>query len=172
LITHKHADHCDVPSIKKVMAANHGIPIFSNEDVRDVLQEVDIDVTPTEDHVPFEIKNISVKPYHILHAEIYEGVFAVPQNTAFVIAEKLFVTGDAVSGIPDEKIDILALPVVAPWGKLSEYLDFARAVKPRVVIPIHDAIGQPGFFAKHPAQLLPQFGIDVVLLENGISTEL
>jgi hypothetical protein len=34
----------------------------------------------------------------------------------------------------------LLLPVSAPWCKIAEVIDFARTVKPRLAVPIHDAI--------------------------------
>ena len=35
---------------------------------------------------------------------------------------------------------VLALPAGAPWMKLSEGVDFLRAVKPRLAFPIHEAV--------------------------------
>lgn len=42
--------------------------------------------------------------------------------------------------IPFEKVDVLALPSAAPWMKLSESVDYLRAMAPRVAVPIHQAI--------------------------------
>ena len=32
------------------------------------------------------------------------------------------------------------MPVAGPWMKLSEAIDYVRAVRPRVAVPVHDAI--------------------------------
>jgi L-ascorbate metabolism protein UlaG (beta-lactamase superfamily) len=37
-------------------------------------------------------------------------------------------------------VDLLLVPVAGPWLKLSEAVDYVRAVRPRVAVPIHDAV--------------------------------
>jgi L-ascorbate metabolism protein UlaG (beta-lactamase superfamily) len=169
LITHNHGDHCNVDSISSLVQSNPAMVIYSNTDVQTTLGEKHIMcVVPTDSEL-VTIGESEIQVHHTYHEEIYETI-TVPQNTGFLVAKRLYVTGDNVTSIPGEPVEILALPVVSPWGKTSEYLDFARAVKPQVVIPVHDAIGQPGFFAKHPSNILPEFGIDVVVLEHGKET--
>ncbi|HEV7813202.1 MAG TPA: MBL fold metallo-hydrolase, partial [Leifsonia sp.] len=51
----------------------------------------------------------------------------------------LFHPGDDLSTIP-EGVDVLALPLSAPWGALRDTVEFLRAVNPKKVIPIHDAL--------------------------------
>lgn len=41
---------------------------------------------------------------------------------------------------PRTEVDVLALPAAAPWLKISEAIDYLRAVAPRVAVPIHQAI--------------------------------
>jgi hypothetical protein len=40
-------------------------------------------------------------------------------------------------------VDILALPVSAPWTAVRDTLDFVRRIEPRVAVPIHDALLSP-----------------------------
>jgi hypothetical protein len=42
--------------------------------------------------------------------------------------------------VPEEKVDVLAMPTMAPWMKISEAIDYLRAVKPRLSFPIHNAL--------------------------------
>ncbi|WP_299040137.1 MBL fold metallo-hydrolase [uncultured Pseudokineococcus sp.] len=51
----------------------------------------------------------------------------------------LFHPGDAYTAVP-EGVDVLAAPLTAPWTSLKETVAFTRAVGPRLVVPIHDAI--------------------------------
>lgn len=51
----------------------------------------------------------------------------------------LFHPGDAHGAVP-EGVDVLAAPLTAPWTSLRETVAFVRAVAPRVVVPVHDAI--------------------------------
>lgn len=59
------------------------------------------------------------------------------ENTGYFIDEKLFYPGDAFTD-PGRPIDVLALPVAGPWVKISESVDYALALKPRTVFPVHD----------------------------------
>jgi L-ascorbate metabolism protein UlaG (beta-lactamase superfamily) len=51
----------------------------------------------------------------------------------------LFHPGDAYDGEPGE-VDVLAVPLNAPWSKVAETIGFVRRVAPRQIIPIHDAL--------------------------------
>jgi L-ascorbate metabolism protein UlaG (beta-lactamase superfamily) len=51
----------------------------------------------------------------------------------------LFHPGDAYDGEPGP-IDLLALPLSAPWAASRDTTGFAARISPRVCIPIHDAL--------------------------------
>jgi hypothetical protein len=50
--------------------------------------------------------------------------------------------GDALF-TPGEPVDVLATPAAAPWLKISEAVDYLRAVAPNRAVPIHQAIIDP-----------------------------
>ena len=50
--------------------------------------------------------------------------------------------GDAYDVAPAD-VDVLALPLTAPWAKLSETVDYLRVVRPAVAFPVHEALLQP-----------------------------
>ena len=50
--------------------------------------------------------------------------------------------GDALF-TPGEPVDVLATPAAAPWMKISEAVDYLRAVAPTRAVPIHQAIIEP-----------------------------
>jgi L-ascorbate metabolism protein UlaG (beta-lactamase superfamily) len=60
-------------------------------------------------------------------------------NVGYLINGLVFHPGDSFT-LPERPVDVLLLPVTAPWSKIAEVIDFARAVKPRLAVPIHDAI--------------------------------
>ena len=37
-------------------------------------------------------------------------------------------------------VEVLAIPAVAPWMRVSEAVDYLRAVRPRLAVPIHEAV--------------------------------
>ena len=51
----------------------------------------------------------------------------------------LYHPGDAYDGEPGD-VDVLAVPLNAPWARVAETIAFVRRVAPRQIIPIHDAL--------------------------------
>ncbi len=49
----------------------------------------------------------------------------------------LFHPGDTYEYAP-EGVDVLALPLSAPWAKVSETVDFVQRVSPGALFPVHD----------------------------------
>ncbi len=49
----------------------------------------------------------------------------------------MFHPGDSYETAPDG-VDVLALPLSAPWAKVSETVDFVQRVSPTTLFPIHD----------------------------------
>jgi L-ascorbate metabolism protein UlaG (beta-lactamase superfamily) len=69
-------------------------------------------------------------------------------NVGYLFREKdgssLFHPGDSYAVTPSG-IDLLALPLVAPWASAATTIDFANGVAPEKAIPIHDAfLGDTG----------------------------
>jgi hypothetical protein len=42
--------------------------------------------------------------------------------------------------VPGEPVEVLATPAAAPWMKISEAVDYLRAVAPEHAVPIHQGI--------------------------------
>ena len=40
--------------------------------------------------------------------------------------------------MPDRPVQTLAVPIDGPWLKLSEAVDYVRAIRPETVLPIHE----------------------------------
>ena len=72
------------------------------------------------------------------HAVIHPDIPTIA-NLGVLVNDLLYYPGDSFVR-PDVPVDTLALPVGAPWLKLSEAVDFVRDVKPRFVFPTHDAV--------------------------------
>ncbi|OGE84938.1 MAG: hypothetical protein A3J48_00415 [Candidatus Doudnabacteria bacterium RIFCSPHIGHO2_02_FULL_46_11] len=55
----------------------------------------------------------------------------------------------------------MALPVIAPWLKTAEAINYAKAIKPKKAFPVHDSFLKfPGVFHKLPDNFLSAAGID------------
>jgi len=141
LITHEHQDHYHVDSVKKIVANNPQALIITNTAVGKLLDKEGIKYQVVEGTTAATFKDIPIEAFDHKHGVIYED-FGQVQNTGYFINNKLFYPGDAL-GNPGKKVDILAVPAGGPWLKISEAIDFAKAVKPRVCFPVHDAMYLP-----------------------------
>ena len=167
LITHEHQDHCDVSSLQEILKKNPDILIYTNHGVGTVLVEADIAFQPLEDGGTVEIQGIMVRAYGRDHALIHETM-PVVRNTGYMIADRFFYGGDSITVFPDRPVEILALPVVAPWMRLAESLDYAVRLKPKHCFPVHDGmLKYTGPFHVLPQKILNGAGIEWGVLEHG-----
>jgi L-ascorbate metabolism protein UlaG (beta-lactamase superfamily) len=85
---------------------------------------------------------VQVTPVGEKHALINEALPRVG-NLGVVLRTKgepsLFHPGDAYDCEPGQ-IDILALPLNAPWTASRDTIAFAQRISPRVCVPIHDGL--------------------------------
>lgn len=171
LITHEHADHIHIESLKNILKNNPSVKIYTNSSVGKLLEKEGIRYELLEDKQRKIIKNIAIEGCGDKHAEIHPS-FPGVQNTGYLINEKFFHPGDSLYD-PKRKVEILALPVAGPWLKISEAIDYAERLKPKVCFPIHDgALKIYGGNHKVPEIILPKKGIKFVVLEIGKETEL
>lgn len=174
LITHEHQDHLHVDSLQTVLANNPGATIVTNTAVAKIIKDAGINVETkiVEHEQKTEIQNISFEAFGEKHAPIYLPIIPVVQNTGYLIAKKLFYPGDALT-IPNAPVDILALPIDGTWIKISESLDYAKTIKPRVCFPVHDGLLKVTVPYMRTASLaLPPAGIAFTVLELGKEIEL
>lgn len=165
-ITHKHQDHADPESIKKILAKNPGVPIYSNDQVIEELRPHEISVEKFVEGDSQNIKGLSVEAYGKDHAVIYPTLPRT-DNTCLLVGGRLYHPGDSFHQ-PAQPVEILALPVCAPWMRLAEAIDFAKTVKPKIAFPIHDGmLKHTGPFHKLPEMNLAPAGIEWRVLENG-----
>lgn len=162
VITHQHADHLDVAKLTGVLERNPDAIVRADSGSLKTLQENDIEATENVAGQSFEVGSVTVTPIGRLHAEIHPYIdritnlgltFAAPDQPT------LFHPGDALDGQPLGDVDILAVPVSAPWGAVKETIAFVRRIGPREVVPIHDGtLSEEGraMYLKH----IGDFGLD------------
>ena len=142
LITHIHQDHCDIEKIKNLLNINKDLRIITNSEVQSLLLEQGINSEIVEAGAMTKINNISISGQGTTHA-IMHPTLPVFQNTGYSVTEQVFHPGDALT-IPVNPVEVLLLPIAAPWSKLEETLDYISAVKPAIVFPIHDGFLKDG----------------------------
>jgi L-ascorbate metabolism protein UlaG (beta-lactamase superfamily) len=171
LITHEHADHFHLESLKNILIENPEAEVITNRGVGNFLRKEAIFFTCLEHEEEYAKGSVLLQGYGKDHAPIYPGVPEVI-NTGYFINNKLFYPGDAFYN-PEREIPILALPVAGPWVKISEAIDYAKLLKPKLCFPVHDGmITPPGGFDRWPGTFLPSAGISFHPLALGEAADL
>lgn len=168
LITHEHADHLHTESLLKILENNPTAKIVTNNSVAKILEKLSIGCEVIEGRSVGEVCSISLIAYDGKHEEIFSD-FGMVQNTGYLIAGKLFYPGDSFTK-PEEKVEVLALPVAGTWCRSVDAITYALEVKPNKVFPVHDWFLNDdgialfyGLFTKH----LEGNSIGFVPLKNG-----
>lgn len=136
VITHQHPDHYDPEQLAFLMDKNPEAIIFAPEAVTSTIETFATHTVMTGDVV--EVGPFSLAFYGGIHARIHESIPAIP-NLGVLINQLLYYPGDAFT-LTHTPIDTLALPIAAPWLKLSEVIDFLQVIQPRFAFPTHDKI--------------------------------
>ena len=139
LITHEHPDHYHPDHLRAV-----DVPVWTIADVAARIAEDAPDVAERVRTVaPGERfdAGLPVTAVGELHAVIHPEMQRF-HNSGYVVElgeRRLYHPGDALTG-PGVDVDVLCVPVSAPWLKVSEAIDFARDVGAPVNLAIHDRV--------------------------------
>lgn len=140
VITHQHPDHCDQERVEDLVTANPGAKLLSDPQTAGILGG---DWQAVRPGTVLGIGDVKVTAGGGRHAVIHPEI-PVIDNTVFMIGTEenpaqFCHPGDSLF-VPSVPVDVLAIPATAPWMKISETVDYLRAVAPRVAVPIHQEI--------------------------------
>ncbi|MBT2425996.1 MULTISPECIES: MBL fold metallo-hydrolase [unclassified Streptomyces] len=139
LVTHEHPDHFDEARLRAGLEANPAAEIWTLRSVADRLSAAFPGrVHTVGDGDAFSAAGFDVTVHGELHAVIHPDIPRIT-NVGFLVDGSVFHPGDALT-VPERPVDTLLLPVMAPWSKISEVIDYVREVKPRRAIDVHDAL--------------------------------
>lgn len=165
VITHEHPDHFDIASLQRIIDNNPHATIVGHDNIMrriNELQTISVNASDTISIGPFDLAF-----YGGEHAHIRDELPLIV-NLGVLINHKIYYPGDSFA-TPDEPVDTLALPVGAPWLKLSETVDFLTSIKPRFAFPTHDAvlsdIGK-SIVDNHCAAVAESLGISYQRIDN------
>lgn len=128
LVTHEHADHVDV-----LRLAGLGVPVYAPADAS-IPRLVVTGVTSGEE---FTAAGFRVRAVGGRHAFIHNGQPDCA-NLGYVIDDAIYHPGDSLH-VPDQPIETLLVPAQGSWLKMTEAIDFVKAVQPQRAFAIHDA---------------------------------
>lgn len=136
VVTHEHGDHYDHVQLEAIIDKNPDAVIIGPESIISQIEVFSTKVAHSGDRIvigPFALEFFGGE-----HATIHPSI-PVISNVGVLINDLIFYPGDAFT-VPGQPIDTLALPVAAPWLKISEVMDYLVEVGPRLAFPTHDAI--------------------------------
>ncbi|GAA5098670.1 MBL fold metallo-hydrolase [Nocardia iowensis] len=142
-ITHQHPDHIDPNRIEALVQANPGARLLADPQ------------TAQQRGEPWEavhagnvltLGDLRITGGGGRHAVIHPEL-PVIDNTVFQLGTpddpaQLVHPGDSL-WVPPVPVGVLAIPAAAPWMRISETVDYLRAVAPRTALPIHYGIITP-----------------------------
>ena len=186
VITHQHPDHLDPELLAEVLRAAPDAEVIAEPESAQMLTATGSDTggagadgdgpllerervmplaageshrfAPVDEHPPLQVRAVGGR-----HAIIHPDIPRVG-NCGIVLTAgegpRLGITGDSLEPVPEfHGIDVLAFAVTAPWSKMSETIDFLRAVGPRLALPVHDGVASgPGraIYLRQSTALAPE----------------
>lgn len=148
LVTHQHADHLDLARLPELLRRNPGASMHTDPGTAEILAREEIPVTRNRPGETFTFGDLMITPVGAEHAVITEYVPRVPNVGLYLTAPgqaSFFHPGDALDAEVPGDVDLLAVPVNAPWCAVKETVEFVRRLAPSAVLPIHDALlTEPG----------------------------
>jgi len=139
LVTHEHVDHVVPDQLKAALEADPALEVWTNSSVADLLDGAGSRVHVVGAGDTFTAAGFGVHVHGELHAVIHPDIPRVTNVGYLVDGGKVFHPGDALT-VPDHPVRTLMLPVMAPWNKISEVIDYVREVRPERAYDIHDAL--------------------------------
>ena len=138
LVTHEHMDHFVPDRLRAAMDADPALEVWTNGSVAGQLEGLGTRVHVVGDGDAIEVAGFDVHVHGELHAVIHPDIPRIP-NVGFLVAGQVFHPGDALT-VPGEPVSTLLLPMHAPWSKVSEVIDYVRAVDADQAFAVHDAL--------------------------------
>ena len=135
VITHEHQDHLSSARLRDITTKNPDAIIYGHADV---MAKVDGKTQAVVANEGIGIGPFKLEFFGGTHATIHSDMPPVA-NLGVMINDTLYYPGESFT-LPGRPVAVLALPVAAPWMKVSEAIDFVRTVKPDRAFPTHDAI--------------------------------
>lgn len=140
LLTHSHPDHMDASALARTTAKIYGPSSIMAELAEHPQHPIPQHrLHPLQEGELVDIAGFQVQVLGGEHAVVHPEIPS-PPHLAYLIEQQVLHPGDSLVVYDDVDPDVVLLPVVAPWLKLADAVDFARAYPRAKLIPIHDGI--------------------------------
>ncbi len=178
LVTHQHPDHLDPARFGDLLAANPAAQVWLEPETAAQQQDAFGDrVNGMSSGGTVQVGTVSVTPVGDLHAVIHDYVPRIHNLGLVVRADgepTVFHPGDALDADPGE-VDVVLVPLMAPWSRVSDTVEFVRRVGASRAVPIHDGLLNDSgreMLLGHVRNFGAEGGLDVLDLRGAGSTGL
>jgi len=143
LVTHEHGDHVVPGELRDAVENSSHLEVWGPDAVIDQIA-VDAVVASRMHRVrsgdSFVAAGFDVLALGESHTRAHPDLTPVA-NLAYLVDGVVLHPGDSFT-VPaaGTRVEVLLAPLSGPWLKVGEVVDYVRAVGPRVVVPIHDAM--------------------------------
>ncbi|MEO6521381.1 MAG: MBL fold metallo-hydrolase [Mucilaginibacter sp.] len=155
IITHIHPDHLDMDNLKKIIALSKA-PIYTNKQVAEALRKQGIDSELfTDGKRMFGKMEFMAMP--VTHMPLLDS--PIPEMTGYIINGNILHPVDSFQTelTKIENIELLVLPVMAPFCNELQVTAFADAMRPKNILPVHDGYAKEFFVKARHANYVKHF---------------
>lgn len=154
MVTHTHPDHLNPPAIPVLLRDNPKAELWLESEAADRLKgsepQLSGQIQRMKSGQELTFAGATVTAVGRQHALIHD--FAPrPDNLGLIISSTstdqgggptLFHPGDALDAEHEAltDLDVLCVPINAPWASVADTVAFVRRLAPRKVVPIHDGL--------------------------------
>jgi L-ascorbate metabolism protein UlaG (beta-lactamase superfamily) len=136
LITHEHFDHLEAERLRRALAEDPRLTVYTCRAVADILGDAGGRIRTVGEGDALTIAGFEVGVVGQKHEIVHPDVPPV-ENVGFFIDEEVFHPGDAFTVV---EAPTLLVPGQAPWMKAPEMIQYLRAVTPRRAYAVHDGL--------------------------------
>jgi len=173
IITDIHQDHYHKDGIKSILDGNPNVVVLVTKSVMNRLEDdfttVTNNIIVIDKDVEMEIGGMKWYFGVEKHIPAYKDVLKYEDILWYQIEHKYFGSGDTYK-IPKGKVELMGQNVIAPFGSMESFIDYAIEARPKKVFNIHDGflnkdftVGFYGFVKKY----LEENGIEYEFLNDG-----
>ena len=144
LVTHEHMDHLHTDRVRAALNADSSLRLYAPQPVLDALGDVGDQGVAVHGGESLMVAGFEVRTFGDQHAVIHPLV-PVVANVGFFL-DGVYHPGDSLI-VPPFDVQVLLLPAMAPWAKISEIVDYAVAARAPKIRPIHDFLVKDVYFS-------------------------
>lgn len=140
LFTHEHPDHFDPAKIMYALTTRPKCVVYANAVIADRLAGLDAEVHAVGPGDAFTAAGLPVRAFGGLHAEIHPELPRVPNVSYFIESGGMYHPGDSFDLPVGVVVRTLFVPVAGTWLKMTDSVDFVRAIAPERAFALHDSL--------------------------------